>query len=206
LLGALIGLGIAYSLMHFLPYAQEWRVRRFFHVPLPAPQAHSLGDPQAPVCIYYYYSLTCRYCHVFQEKILPQLLQRYVKTGQLRLVFCEFPDDEISLQGFTLLQGLPRSAYFRLLGEILRQQDLFRISPDPLWQIFEQEGLARTQQQTLLANKKLSKALLFRRFDAEDRWNLSAVPSFVLNGQVYEGAFPWEACEKAFQACTRSSP
>ncbi|MDR1266976.1 MAG: DsbA family protein [Holosporales bacterium] len=197
LIGVLLGWGGSYGVTHFLSYGKEWRLRRFLHVPLPAPSEHALGDPRAPVCIRYYFSLTCQYCRTFQQKILPLLLKRYVNTGKLYLVFCEFPEDEISLQGFTLLRSLPSASYFWILEDILAHQDLWQSAPDVLVRLFEKWGLSEDQQKTLRARPESAKAILFHRFDAEAQWNLSATPSFMLHGKVYSGTFPWAALEEA---------
>jgi protein-disulfide isomerase len=198
--GLVLGATGAHVLTHYLSYEHEWRVRRFLHLPLKAPPEIVLGNPQAPMRICYYYSLTCRYCRTFQRDILPKIQQKYLDTGRLCLVFCEFPDDKISLEGFTLLRGLPESAYCSALSTIFAHQEDWVLQPERLLRLFAPFGLSRPACQDLLKNNTLLKALLFRRFDAEERLDLSAVPSFVINGKVYEGALPLSQLEEMINA------
>jgi protein-disulfide isomerase len=46
-----------------------------------------LGSPTAPVTLVEYADLQCPYCGVWARETLPMLVDRYVRTGKLRLVF-----------------------------------------------------------------------------------------------------------------------
>ena len=46
------------------------------------PQEQTLGDPQAPVTIIEYASLTCPHCAQFHTEVLPELKERYIAPGQ----------------------------------------------------------------------------------------------------------------------------
>ena len=195
-IGLVLGIAGAHIITHHLSYEREWRVRRFLHLPLPAPSEIILGNPQAPVQMFYYYSLTCQYCRTFQNKILPKIREKYLDTGRLCLVFCEFPDDKVSLDGFTLLRSLPNRVYLPLLSAIFAHQADWILLPEHLFALFANFGISLQTCKTLLKNSTLSKALLFRRFEEEERFNLSAVPSFVINGKVYEGTLPLSQLEE----------
>jgi protein-disulfide isomerase len=45
----------------------------------------SLGDPQAPLVLTEFADLQCPYCRVYTLKVLPQIIDRYVRTKKLRL-------------------------------------------------------------------------------------------------------------------------
>ena len=59
------------------------------------PQEQSLGDPQAPVTIIEYASLTCPHCAQFHTEVLPQLKERYIAPGKVRLIYRDFPLDQL---------------------------------------------------------------------------------------------------------------
>jgi protein-disulfide isomerase len=195
-IGLALGGISAHIITHHLSYEHEWRVRRFLRLPLPVPSDIILGNPQALVRVYYYYSLTCRYCRTFQSKILPKIREKYLDTGRLCFVFREFPDDKISLEGFTLLRSLPSRVYLPLLSVIFAHQVDWLFLQERLFALFAPFGISSQNCQTFLKNSTLSKALLFRRFEEEERLNLSAVPSFIINGKVYEGALPLSQLEE----------
>ena len=46
-----------------------------------------LGNPKAPVTMYEYADLQCPYCARFSLETLPTIVQDYVRTGKVKLVF-----------------------------------------------------------------------------------------------------------------------
>ena len=52
----------------------------------------SLGDPKAPMVLTEFADLQCPFCRDFALNVLPQVVQRYVRTGKLRL--------ELRMRGF----------------------------------------------------------------------------------------------------------
>jgi protein-disulfide isomerase len=46
-----------------------------------------LGDPGAPVTLTEFADLQCPFCRQYAETVLPTLVKRYVRSGELRLVF-----------------------------------------------------------------------------------------------------------------------
>jgi protein-disulfide isomerase len=47
----------------------------------------ALGSPSAPVTLTEFADLQCPFCRDFSRHVWPQLVQRYVRTGRLRIVF-----------------------------------------------------------------------------------------------------------------------
>lgn len=47
----------------------------------------SLGNPTAPVALAEFADLKCPYCKKFSDNILPTLVNRYIRTGKLRIEF-----------------------------------------------------------------------------------------------------------------------
>jgi protein-disulfide isomerase len=92
---------------------------------------------------------------------------------------------------------LPESVYLPLLSVIFAHQSDWLFLPEHLFALFASLGISQEDRKTLLKNSTLSKALLFRRFEEEERLNLSAVPSFVINGKVYEGTLSLSQLEEA---------
>jgi protein-disulfide isomerase len=64
----------------------------------------SIGSADAPVTIVEYASMTCPACANFHVNILPKLKEKYIDTGKVRLIFREFPLDELAL----LVSMVPR--------------------------------------------------------------------------------------------------
>lgn len=50
-----------------------------------------MGALDAPVSIYYWSEYQCPFCERFESDTLPKLIESYVSTGDVRIVFIEFP-------------------------------------------------------------------------------------------------------------------
>jgi protein-disulfide isomerase len=47
----------------------------------------TLGDPQAPVTLTEFADLQCPFCRQYADRVLPALVNRYVRSGRVKLVF-----------------------------------------------------------------------------------------------------------------------
>ena len=49
-----------------------------------------IGDPSAPVVMAYWFDYQCPFCRQFEQATMPSLIENYVNTGKLRIVFKDF--------------------------------------------------------------------------------------------------------------------
>ena len=66
-----------------------------------------LGDPEAPVTILEYSSLTCPHCASFHTQTLPQVKEEWIDTGKAKLVYRHFPLDRLALYAAMTASCLP---------------------------------------------------------------------------------------------------
>src|SRR5271166_7118102 len=52
-----------------------------------------LGNPNAPITIIEYASMTCPHCAHFADQVLPELKKKWIDSGKVRLVMRDFPLD-----------------------------------------------------------------------------------------------------------------
>ena len=64
-------------------------------VPASATAPRVLGSPDAPVQVIEYASLTCHHCATFHNEVLPQVKKEFIDTGKVRLVYRDFPLDQL---------------------------------------------------------------------------------------------------------------
>lgn len=57
------------------------------------------GDKTAPKTIYLFSSLSCPHCGVFHNEVFPDLIERFVKTKQAKLVIVDMPYDTKAITG-----------------------------------------------------------------------------------------------------------
>ena len=92
----------------------------------------SLGSPEAPVVVQLWEDFLCPSCQAFSRGVKPQLVEEYVKSGQVRLEFHHFP----------LQQHAPGSFMTALGAECAADQNLFWPFHDKAFQVIsnEQQG------------------------------------------------------------------
>jgi hypothetical protein len=86
------------------------------------PSEQTLGDPDAPVTIIEYASLTCPHCAQFHNEVLPDLKERYIETGKVQLIYRDFPLDERALMAAALAHCAGPDRYFGFLDVLFETQ------------------------------------------------------------------------------------
>ena len=71
-----------------------------------------LGDPNAPVTIIEYSSLTCPSCRQFHVDILPKIRKNYIDTGKVKLIYRDFPFDQMGLLATVMARCAPPERFF----------------------------------------------------------------------------------------------
>jgi protein-disulfide isomerase len=155
------------------------------------PTEHALGDPNAPVTIIEYASLTCPHCAHFHKDVLPKLKERYIAPGKVRLVYRDFPLDQRALAASILAQCAGPEHYFGFLDVLFQTQESWSSADDyvaALKRIGKLGGLTEDQMDACFADEKLSNQILQSRLDAQNQHNVSSTPTFIIDGKTYAGA------------------
>ncbi len=155
-----------------------------------------LGDPNAPIEIIEYSSLTCPHCRHFHTEILPSLKKNYLDTGKAKLVYRDFPFDQLGLMASILARCAPPSRYFQFLDVLFQNQEKWSRDPDPIMalaRIGKLGGLNEEDFRSCAANKKIVDGVIQSRMDAGKRYEVNSTPSFIINGQKrIVGSQPYE--------------
>ena len=156
------------------------------------PSDRVLGREDAPLTIIEYSSLTCPHCASFHREGLQHLKRAYIDTGKVRLVYRDFPLDEIALQAAVLAECLPGDRYFGFL-EILfaAQADYRRDAPDPtgaLTRLGRLAGLSETKALECMGSEEGTNAVLTERLAGDKEFGIESTPTFIINGRKHPGA------------------
>ena len=155
------------------------------------PQEQALGDPNAPVTIIEYASLTCPHCATFHTEVLPELKERYIAPGKVRLVYRDFPLDQLALAAAALAHCAGPDRYFGFLDVLFETQESWAGADDhlaALKRLGKLGGLSEQQIDACFADQELADRILRTRLDAQNQYEISSTPSFVINGETYGGA------------------
>lgn len=183
-----------------------------------------MGNPNAPLKLIEYGSLTCSHCAHFDRDGVPALL-KYVKSGKLSYEMRNFVRDPYDMAAAVISRCAGPRFFFPLTRQIFATQDqwtarfsgLSAAQYDQLESLQAMPKLARIASiagfDTLAArygvppakakacladSKALEKLTEIRRVGTE-KYDLTGTPSFILNGKKVENAFSWEALEPALK-------
>jgi protein-disulfide isomerase len=81
-----------------------------------------IGDPNAPVEIIEYASLTCNHCSTFHNNVLPKIKEEYVDTGKAKIVFRSFMLNGIDMQASVISRCLTEKRYFPFMDMMFSRQ------------------------------------------------------------------------------------
>lgn len=148
-------------------------------------QDRVLGDPDAPIEIIEYASLSCSHCRDFHLEVLPTLKENYIDTGKAKLIYRDFPFDQHGLMASVLARCAPPNRYFQFIDVLFRNQDKWTQDPDPfgaLTRIGKLGGVSGEDFKACLEDKELVDGMLQTRLTANQQFEVKSTPTFLIGG------------------------
>ena len=155
------------------------------------PQEQVLGNPDAPVTIIEYASLTCPHCAQFHKEVLPELKERYIAPGKVRLIYRDFPLDQTALAAAALAHCAGPERYFSMLDVLFETQGNWARADDPiaaLKRLGKLGGLTDEKMNACLADQQLTDGILRARLDGQNQYQIGSTPTFIIDGKAYPGS------------------
>lgn len=152
-----------------------------------APGDMNLGDPNAPVRIVEYLSLTCSHCAHFHTEVFPALKAKYIDTGRVYFTARELltAPAQVAAAGFLMARCNGGRRYFAVIDQVLRSQGRWRegtsIKPI-LLEIAQKNGLTEAQFEACLVDDAALTALEARVAYATETDKVTSTPAFFVNG------------------------
>ena len=150
-----------------------------------------LGDPNAPITIIEYASLTCSHCATFHKNTLPRLKREWLDTGRAKLVYRDFALDRNAATAAVIARCAPEDQYFRILSAFFSRQASWSRMEDPiplLAQVAGSRGLSRADIDACLDDDDLVDGVLQMRLVGQDQHGINSTPTFVVGERVVSGA------------------
>lgn len=154
----------------------------------------ALGDPNAPVKIIEYMSMTCPHCAHFHENTFEAIKTKYVDTGKVYFVLREFPfpQDTASLAAFMLARCTTEDKFFPFVSTMLKQQRTWAapVDGDVRGAMLQMSKLAGFTQETFdacLTNAQLAGDVSAVRDRGAQEFGVQSTPTFLINGKAYSG-------------------
>ena len=181
-----------------------------------------MGNPGAKVKLVEYGSLTCPHCREFDEKGVPLLIGKYVKSGQVSWEFRNYVRDAFDLSASLIARCNGAKGFFPLSRALYKDQPTWvgKIQAAPPAQLEQLQSLPPNQQFVKLANvaglqqwavmrgvpvaksnqclsnTKSVDQLVQMTGDATTQFpDFQGTPTFVINGSMLDKTATWDALE-----------
>jgi protein-disulfide isomerase len=157
------------------------------------------GNPMAPVTIVEYASLTCSHCAAFHNGVLPELKKNYIDSGKVRLVFRDFPLDELAMAGAMLARCAPDNRGQAMLNVMFRQQMIWVTSErpiEPLTSYAKLSGMNEDDVNACLENENIMTAIREGQETASKLYKIGSTPTFFIDDVKVEGNRGYEFMAK----------
>ena len=183
-----------------------------------------MGNPDAPVKLVEFGSMTCPHCREFDEAAMKSITDTYVKSGRVSFEFRNFVRDGLDLTASVVARCGGPASFFGLTSQLFEEQpqifermqstdsaQLNAIEALPpaqklprfaelagLKQWAAMRGVPSAKLDQCLADQGQIDRLVQMQSDATSTYELSGTPSFLLNGEVLElsgGGTIWSQVE-----------
>ncbi len=150
------------------------------------PADRVLGKADAPITVVEYASLTCPHCAAFNKDVLPDFKKTYVETGKAKLVYRDYPLDQLALKAAMLARCAPSDRYFSFLDVLFQNQVTWATAKDPnaaLERIAKLGGMSSEQFTACMQNRSLEDAVLAESLRGQKEFNVQSTPTILVNGK-----------------------
>lgn len=172
-----------------------------------------MGNPDAPLKLVEYMSITCSHCKDFGEQAFVPLRDNYVESGKVSFEIRNFVRDPLDLSAAILSRCGGEAPFFPLTEQALSYQgtmfekaqgmgeatysSILSSSPETrfvrlaeqlgLISFFQQRGISEDQAKACLADSAAAEALMNNTQKAVEEFDIQGTPTFLLNGQKFDG-------------------
>ena len=204
------------------PAGTEWATT----VALTKDGGYRMGNPDAPIKLIEYGSVTCPACAAFSAQAMEPLKTNYIKSGRVSYEFRSYLLHGPDLMATMVLQcGGPEPFFTMLdasfadlqnwLGKLsaMTPAEQTRIQSLPIAaqntalaqasgidQFVIQRGVSSEAVKQCLADPKMPETLLAMRNRANTEFELTGTPTFIINGKTVEGVASWADLEPELRA------
>jgi len=164
---------------------------------VPAELGHLRGDPKAPVTLIEYASPTCGACKFWHDTVEPVLQEKYIDTGKVKLVYREFPLNQIDIAAYSMARCAGPENYFAVISDLFEnQQGIIQaaqnsVAKTALLTIGQKYGIKDAAALDACLTDKTIRNALAEVYASAEQYGVTGTPTFVLDGKVrnFEGDY-----------------
>ena len=171
----------------------------------PAPE-RVLGDPDAPVTIIEYASMTCPHCRTFHVQVLPSLRSAYIDTGKVRLVFRDYPLDHLALAAAMVARCATTEKTMEVTTRLFETQAKWTAAEDPIAAIAEAVapfGLDEAAVEACVSDEAAARPVIEQAMHGRETYEIRSTPTFIVNGEIMVGVHAFQDFEAKIEAALK---
>jgi protein-disulfide isomerase len=184
------------------------------------------GNPNAPVKLIEYGSRACPYCAKFDAEGVPALRAGPIAAGKLSYEFRDYPvHGALDLAPTLLGHCVEPAAFFPMLDQMMaaqpqlladeqaigkQLQSMQNATPQQIatalgeklgyLDFVKQRGVPEAKARACLADQKGYDLIATRKDAADQQYNISGTPTFIVNGTVARDVSDWTALQPVLKA------
>lgn len=154
------------------------------NIRITASDKYAIGSAKAPWTLYEYSSLGCPHCADFHLEVLPKLIEKYVNTGYLRIIFVHFPLDKKSMKAALLAHCMNYEDYHAFVQRLFDYQRSWWLDEDDdsLLRYAAEYGLGYDEAQRCMHNDATAQEIITDRQQALTKLHINGTPALVVSG------------------------
>jgi protein-disulfide isomerase len=167
-----------------------------------------LGNPDAPITIVEYASLTCPHCAHFENEVLPELKKKWIDSGKVKLILRDFPLDEPALRAAMIARCAPPDRFYAYIDTFFAAQEKWVTARDyreALARLVKLGGMSKEEFDNCLKNTALENKIVEERLVASKELEVNSTPTFFINGTKFTGAPTVEEFDKVLSGLSAKS-
>lgn len=161
------------------------------------------GNPDAPVEVIEYASLTCPHCASFAANIFPKIKENYIDTGKVKFVYRNFVMNQYDMAASVVARCKSPEVTKRLMSVFFARQRTWAGGDgwdDALASLARRAGgMSRVEFDRCAANKEMQTHLVKMGQDGAVRYKVNATPTIIVDGDLVDVA-TWENIKAAIDA------
>lgn len=164
---------------------------------------YALGNPNAPIKIKEFASLSCSHCAEFATETFPEVKEKLIDTGKVYFEFVHFPLNASAMDGALIALCMPEERYHQFISFLFEQQAQWAFNKD-YRQILKQNakllGASEEKLEACLNDEKKKADIVAAMQEASDKYEVRSTPSFVVNGKTtMSGAMSFSEFKKRIE-------
>jgi len=169
------------------------------HAPSEDAGSFTIGNPDAPITILEFSSLSCPHCASFHAGALPDIKKDYVDTGKVKFVFRDFPLNGSAVSASLLLKCVPLNERYDFMEMLFNQQSDWAFDGNyqtKLKQYAALIGIGTDKAESCMNDSATEKAMFDTMREGNSTHEITSTPTFViqpgdekLTGSQSYGAF-----------------